>query len=510
MTGLVNAALPVLAAVPGGLLAGVLVLPLAGVAVFLLISARTAERVALALLGAGVLIALLVAASVWTQGRPLVTFIGGHAPPLGVALRAGGFSCAMLVMAAVVLFATALFARTPRGAATARMPPAFWMLALSAASALNLAFLAEDLFTLYVALELLTFAAVPLVCLDGKRGQMEAALTYLMFALAGSVLYLLGAVLVYGLTGTLDIALAAARLPAFGLGTAAVLALMTAGLAAKAALFPLYLWLPPAHAGAAPAASALLSAAVIKAPLFLMVRLWADLAPAPLAATVAPVLALLGAGAIVFCGLMALAQGRLKLLIAYSTAAQIGYLFLMFPLAAPGEEALAYWSAVAWTGGALHLVSHAFSKAAMFMAAGLIAEAAGHDRLDGLSGIGRAAPVSVAAFTLGGLSLMGLPPSGGFVAKVMLLTAAVQQSAWWIALVILAGGLLAGGYVLKVTVIALRRPDACAAPVARECAWRSAIALALAFGAVLLGFLPLTPLSLLAIGRPLSWEGLLP
>ena len=157
------------------------------------------------------------------------------------------------------------------------------MLSLCVASGLNLAFLAEDLFTLYVALELLTFAAVPLVCLDGKAAQLEAALTYLLFALLGSLLYLLGAVLIYASTGTLDIAIAAQRLSASSSATGIALALMSAGLAAKAALFPLYLWLPPAHAGAPPAASALLSALVIKAPIFLLLRVWLGLAPADLA-----------------------------------------------------------------------------------------------------------------------------------------------------------------------------------------------------------------------------------
>ena len=125
---------------------------------------------------------------------------------------------------------------------------------------LNLVFVSGDLFTLYVALELLTFAGVPLVCLDGRGETLRAALRYLLFALLGSVLYLLGAVLLYGAYGTLDIALLAARIrpePA----TLAAAALMTTGLLAKTALFPLHIWLPPAHAGAPAAASAVLSGA---------------------------------------------------------------------------------------------------------------------------------------------------------------------------------------------------------------------------------------------------------
>ncbi|MFG1418612.1 proton-conducting transporter membrane subunit [Xanthobacter sp. V0B-10] len=491
----------------GALLVVAVILPLLALPPLLLMPARAAERATLAVLGLGLLVALALAGAVAQGGQALVTFIGGWRPPLGVGLRADGLSAFMLVMTAVVLLATGLFAMTAPGrprAAGERMPPAFWMLLVSVFSALNLVFLAEDLFTLYVALEMLTFAAVPLVCLDGKPAQLEAALRYLLFALFGSLLYLLGVVIIYGLYGTLDIILlarAAKASPGFVLALAA----MSAGMMAKAALFPLHLWLPPAHSGAPPAASAMLSAVVIKAPIFLLVRFWLDLAPADLAAAVAPVLAGLGAAAILVGSLVALAQPRLKLLIAYSTAAQIGYLFLMFPLAALASP----WSALAWTGGALHLASHAFSKAAMFMAAGLIAEALGHDRIAGLSGAGRVVPVALVAFGLGGLSLMGLPPAGGFVAKVMLLSAAVHLQAWWIAGVILVGGLLAGGYVLKVVVLALQRPAAPPAvrPVER---WREWVALALALVAVGFGFVPLEPAPFLFIGRPASWAGMVP
>ena len=198
-------------------------------------------------------------------------------------------------------------------------------------------------------------------------------------------------------------------------------------------------------------------------------------------------LAALGAAAIVFGSVLALRQARLKLLIAYSTIAQIGYLFFLFPLAstplAVASATAEVWNGVAWTGGVLQLVSHAVAKAAMFMAAGLIAEALGHDRIAGFGGIGRALPMTVFAFGLGGMSLMGLPPSGGFVAKAMLLMAAVGEGQWWWAVVILVGGLLAAGYVFRVLAPALAAADAPADAAAPRCRsagrpwcwrWRSA------------------------------------
>lgn len=484
---------------PGPLLALAIILPLAGLVPLLLLGPRAGERSALALAGLGLILAIVIALQVWWSGTPALYHLGGWRPPLGIALRADGVSSVMLVMSAAVFCGISLFASTGRDPASP-FPPTYWMLSLCAASGLNLAFLAQDLFTLYVALELLTFAAVPLVCLDGKAAQLQAALTYLLFALLGSLLYLLGAVLVYGMTGTLDITLAAQRLATDSSGTGIALALMSAGLAAKAALFPLYLWLPPAHAGAPPAASALLSALVIKAPIFLLLRVWLGLAPADLAEQAAPVLAVLGTGAILFCGILALAQSRLKLLIAYSTAAQIGYVFLMLPLV-KSSGPLSIVEALAWTGGFLHLVAHAFSKAAMFIAAGVIAEALGHDRIGALGGAAHAVPLSVAAFAIGGLSLMGLPPSGGFVAKVMLLTAAVKQGVPWIAVVVLLGGLLAGGYVLRVVVSALQRPEE-EVSVVKIPLRRQSMALVLAIAAIVLGFIPLEPLGFLLVGRP--------
>ena len=279
------------------------------------------------------------------------------------------------------MFARADFP-TPAGSAEARAPFAFWILLLAIWAALNAVFLAADLFTLYVALELLTFAAVPLVCLDGRAETLQAALRYLLFALLGSVLYLAGTALLYGSYGTLDIVLLSQRVQAEPAVLVAA-ALMTVGLLAKTALFPLHLWLPPAHAGAPAAASAVLSALVVKGSFFIVVRLWFDVMPALPGLAAAQLLAALGAAAIVFGSVVALRQQRLKLLIAYSTFAQIGYLFLMFPLAFSAASAQLE-SGGALAGGLLQTISHATAKAAMFLAAGLIYAALGHDRIAGL------------------------------------------------------------------------------------------------------------------------------
>lgn len=487
----------------GVLLVLALMLPSIGLLAIFVLGLSRPERIALPVLAAGLVVALILALQVGNSGQAATYRLGGWLPPLGITLRADGLSAALIAMAALILFVVAIYARGnfagTAGETESRQPMVFWTLLLGLSTALNTVFLAQDLFSLFVALELLTFSAVPLVCLEGSRETLRAALRYLLFALAGSVLYLIGVALLYGAYGTLDIA-SLHQVTRPDRATSIAIGLMIAGLMAKAALFPLHLWLPPAHAGAPAPASAVLSALVVKAPFFLILRLWFDVVPQPQPAMAGTMLAALGATSILVCSVLALRQARLKLMVAYSTVAQVGYLFLVFPLVM-GSEAAAPWASIGWTGGMLQLVSHAFAKAAMFLAAGLIAEAMGHDRIDDLGGAAQAAPISIAAFALAGLSLMGLPPAGGFVAKVMLLTAAVVSANWWIAATILAGGLLAAGYVFRVIDRAFADPAEGVPPRAAVARSRELAVLSLAGVALLLGFLPLQPFAYLGIGQ---------
>jgi formate hydrogenlyase subunit 3/multisubunit Na+/H+ antiporter MnhD subunit len=485
----------------GTLLVLPLILPVLGLLLALALGGRHLGRLALGLLLVGLAGALAIATVVLVGGTALEYRLGAWVPPLGVTLKADGLSAVMLLTSALVLLGVGLYAQrgfaVPAGAPETRTSFTFWTLLMGIWAGLDAAFLAQDLFTLFVALELLTFSAVPLVALDGRAETLAAALRYLLFALLGSVLYLLGAVLVYGSLGTLDIALIAQRLAGAGPLPPPVLAaavLMTVGLLAKTALFPLHLWLPPAHAGAPPAASAILSALVVKASFFLILRIWFDLLPGLLALPGVQVLGTLGAAAILFGNLVALRQARLKLLIAYSTLAQLGYLFLIFPLAA-------YPQTGALTVGLVQVVAHACAKAAMFMAAGLIAAALGHDRIRDLGGIGRALPLTCLAFALAGLSLVGLPPSGGYLVKTLLTAGAEATGQWWWALAAQVGGLLTAAYLFSVLGHALpgRRP---AALLKRPGRGQELVILALALCALLLGLLPPTAFELIGIGRP--------
>ena len=483
---------------PGGyLLVLTILLPVVGMILSFTPGGRNAERIALCSTPFGFALACAIAFHVNRAGKPIVYLVGGLPPPLGIALRADGISAVMLVAAAVIVTAAAFYARpkfaTPDGVSESRSSLTFWIMLQAIWAALNIIFVGGDLFNLYVALELLTFAAVPLVCIDGRPETIAAALRYLLFALFGSISYLLGVALFYGAHGTLDISLLAERVQSTPVVWTAA-ALMTCGLLAKTALFPLHLWLPPAHANAPAAASAVLSGLVVKGSFFLTLRLWFYILPALPAEKVAIVLGCLGSAAIIAGSVIALRQARLKLLIAYSTVAQIGYLFLVFPLATGAS------SAIGWSAGVMQILAHAFAKAAMFFSAGLLAEALGHDRIVKLGGAARVLPLTFLTIALGGLSLVGLPPSGGFSAKWLMLQASVASGQWVWTLPILAGGLLAAGYVYRILTPALSDDQiSLVLPPKRS---QEVIALALTAVAIALGFAPQAFFDFLEIGRP--------
>lgn len=369
--------------------------------------------------------------------------VGGWEAPLGIALAVDALAAGMVGLTAVVATLCGVYAaRYLRDEAAAQgwFWPLFWFLW----AALNVIWLSGDIFNLYVGLELLGLAAVGLVALRGSAEALAAALRYLLAALLGSLAYLLGVALLYGHYGTLSLAGLAAAADG-GAASTVALALMAVGLMLKTALFPLYGWLPPAHGGALTPVSALLSALVIKASFYILLRLWWALEPAALPPA-ATLLGLLGAAAVLWGGWMAWRQHALKQLVAYSTVAQIGYLFLFFPLAAAGGEA----AALARDGMLLMLVSHALAKAAMFLSAGNLILASGSERIAELAGINRVRVLALVSFGVAGVSIMGLPPSGGFTAKWLLLQSALAGGQWgWIA-VLLGGGLLAALYVFKV------------------------------------------------------------
>ncbi len=475
------------------MLAWLIALPLVFATASFLLGPRVARLIAPSGLALGLLAAGCLAWQVGIDG-PRRQAIGGWDAPLGITLHADGLAALMLAMTAAVALPVGLYARSyfrhrPGGVD-------FWPMTWFLLASMNALYLSADVFNLYVTLEMLGLAAVGLVTIGGHAAALSAAMRYLLAAVAGSLLYLLGVALLYGAHATVDLALLAARL-APGPYAALAAALMTTGLIVKTALFPLHFWLPPAHGGATPPASALLSALVIKASFYLLLRLWVDLFGALDTVAAGQLLGALGAAAIVWGSVLALREKKLKMLIAYSTIAQTGYLFLVFALVA-GDRAGVAASALA--GGVYQALSHAAAKSAMFLAAGGMIASMGSDLIARLDGLSTRLPVSLFAFALASVSLIGLPPSGGFVAKWLLLDAALASGQWWWLVVMVAGGLLTAAYVFRV----LRRAFLPAAhggvfqPVPRTLEFS---ALALALVSLLLGLTATGPLALLAWHR---------
>jgi multicomponent Na+:H+ antiporter subunit D len=430
------------------------------------------------------------------------THIGGWGAPLGISLRADGVAAAMILLSGFAGFATALYSGGFFSASDHHLrsgaAASFWPLFLFLWAGVNALFLAGDVFNVYVALELMTLAAVALVVLAEGKDALGAALRYLLAAFAGSLAVLLGVALLYGRFHTLDMQLLAERLEP-GPASAVAVALLTIGLTVKCALFPLHFWLPRAHAEAPAPVSAMLSSLVVTAAFYLILRLWVQIFPAVLTPAAATLMGALGALAVLWGSVEAVRQQRLKVMVAYSTVAQIGFLFLLLPLTAPTVDPGA--RLLAWHGGLYHAVSHALAKAAMFLAAGNIARALGSDRIVGVSGVATNLPVSTYAFGLAGMSLAGLPPSGGFVAKWMMLSASLASGQWWWGVVILLGGLLTSAYVFVVLGQELSQAEGEAHPeFARVPRAMEYSALVLALAAILLGLRATELTELLDIG----------
>jgi len=216
----------------------------------------------------------------------------------------------------------------------------------------------------------------------------------------------------------------------------------------KTALFPLHFWLPPAHASAPAPVSAVLSALVVKVAFYLVLRLWLDVFAGIVTVAAANLLGILGAGAVLWGSWRALRAERLKLLAAYSTVAQLGYLFLFFPLLQALPPGPTRDAAV---GGLVILaLTHGFAKAGLFLAIGVIQQRSGHDNIRNLDGTAQRLPATTFAIALGGIALIGLPPSGAFLGKWQLLAGSFETGQWLWILVTVAGSLLAAAYIFRV------------------------------------------------------------
>ena len=424
--------------------------------------------------------------------------------PSGLTLKIDGLAILLSGVTALVISACAVYSlgyfQLHRRRHTKRLARErfFWPFLAVLWSALLLVWISADLLTAYLSLEFLGLSAAAMMVLPDREEAVTAGLRYLFFMLLGSLTYLLGAGICYGLYGQIDFAgLAQAAAP--GKGHFIAMPLMIAGLMLKAAVCSLHGWLPIAHSHAWTPVSAIHAALVVKGSFFVLVRLWVSLIPDNEAASL--LIGLAGAGAIAWGGIMALHRQQIKEIVAYSTMAQLGYLLLVFPLTAgAGADA----TALAWQGMWLLWVSHALAKAAMFLSVGNLMLTMGRADLEGLAGAESCLPISLLVFGIASITIIGLPVSGGFTAKWMLLHSAVLSGKWlWVAVLSL-GTLLGAAYIFRVFNYAL------AAGTDTECyvplpVGKETSALILAMASVILGLFARWPLMLISAGGGLPW-----
>jgi multicomponent Na+:H+ antiporter subunit D len=303
-----------------------------------------------------------------------------------------------------------------------------------------------------------------LIALGRDRRALTAAFQYLVMGTIGATFIVIGVGLLYMVTGTLNMIDLAERLPpmAESRTVVAAFAFLTVGAGLKLALFPLHFWLPNAYAYAPSVVTAFLAATATKVSVYILLRFFFTVFGTTYSfelVTLENLLIPLGVVAILVCSTVAIFQTNVKRMLAYSSIAQVGYMVL----------GIGFASTAGLTASIVHLFNHAMMKGGLFLALGCVVLRLGSSQLESLEGLGRRMPLTMFAFVLGGLSLIGVPLTAGFISKWMLVQAALERGNWFVAAVILLGSLLAIVYIWRVVEVAYFRPapegDA-AAPIA--------------------------------------------
>ena len=496
------------ATIPGPVLLAAIVLPaLGGVATWPLTGRARATTAAVTLFVSAAAALTLVVAIAGSPGTARLELAG----PAGSSwlLVADGLAASLILIVALVGSSVGTFALLEDRDDPSRRHRGHWPLSLVLWAGLVALALVGDLLSAYLLLELIGLCGALLVTFRGGRAPLLAGARYLVAELVASLTMLFGVAVVWWQAGTVTYAGLGAALADTEFGWVG-LAIITVGLLVKMPLAPLHIWLPAAHTQAPSAVSPFLSGVMVKAAVVVLARLWFLSAPELLTLDAARLLGGLGALAVVWGSLTALRSRGLKRLVAASTVSQLGLLLLAVPLVAAG-------ALQGWTGTLVLVVTHGVAKAAMLLAITLMADSAydaevvqagrggpppmGHDpELHRLAGSATRRPVALLAFGVAALSLVGLPPTGGFIAKWYLLLGAVALERWWIVAVIVGGTLLTAAYLTRFLLPAFATPEE--SPPLRAWDARDVVALLLATATLLFGLLPRLLVDLAQVGAP--------
>lgn len=372
---------------------------------------------------------------------------------------------------------------------------AFFNLCVTATTGIALS---GSLITFFLFYELLTLSTWPLVVHKGDEKSMAAGRSYLAYTLAGSTALLFGIVWLEGMTGPIEFVRPQALDRIDDWSLRGIFLLCIGGLGVKAALLPLHGWLPQAMAAPAPVSALLHAVAVVKAGAFGIVRFIYDVYGIERVADLSLGLALaaLASLTILYGSVRALQQTDLKRRLAFSTVSQVSYIVLGASLAGP----------FATIGGLVHLVHQGLMKITLFFAAGALAERLRITAIDQLDGTGRRMPVTMTAFTIGALGMIGVPPVAGFVSKWYLGIGGLQAGQPWVIVVLAASSLLNAAYFLPLVYRAWFRPAAGA--LAREGAIEAPAALILPGAVTALAALGAGAFAAFALS-PLGWAALI-
>ncbi len=401
-----------------------------------LIVSWTAAAIAIALLAAVI------------SGGVISYELGGWAPPWGIEYRIDALNAFVLLIVSGI---SALVLPYARRSIASEIDPEnhalFYSCYLLCLTGLLGVTITGDAFNLFVFLEISSLSTYILVGMGAKRDRraLTAAYTYLVMGTIGATFFVIGVGLLYMMTGTLNMADIASRIGDISANRTVhvAFAFLVVGIGLKLAMFPLHLWLPNAYAYAPSAVTVFIAATATKVAVYVLLRFLFTVFGFgfPLQAqTLVYVFLPLALAAMFAASTVAIFQTDIKRMLAYSSVAQLGYMVL----------GLSFGSIAGLTATIIHLFNHALMKGGLFMALGCVVLRMGGATMETVKGLGQQMPFTMAAFVAGGLSLIGLPLTVGFISKWYLILAAIEAGWWPVALLIVAASLLAVIYVWRV------------------------------------------------------------